>query len=393
VKTAAVIPLLSGSTRVPFKNEILLDGYPALHYSLIAANESGAFDQVFVHTDYLQYRELVEAHGAVFMERFPHRGGNACTMANSSADCAGGRCQVHDHFLYDFMERVEATHVFQLHTTSPLLSPPTIQRFVDRMLSSGCDSQFAVTSATIETMVGGSPVNFDPARKQPTQDLPRTSTISWAIAGWRRSAYMEAYANGPTFCGQVLFHDIPKEDAIEIDDPEDVFIVEACLAHRKSREDVGRFRYNPDAISGIESDLPALIARDGSPLTPPPADPKHVPRSYVLKALANTSGTVPVVLSDKDQVGMIFQKEGEGCRRHCHVSKAEFWFIVDGQFRYDLWPYPEEGPVEGDPTEVIVADKGDIVFLPKGTVHRITCTSPSGTRMACGGRDMAHIYV
>ena len=46
------------------------------------------------------------------------------------------------------------------------------------------------------------------------------------------------------------------------------------------------------------------------------------------------------------------------------------------------------------PDRVVIASEGEIVFLPKGTVHVISCISDTpGVRLACGSKEMAHIYV
>ena len=391
----ALIPALSGSTRVEDKNLILLDGYPAMHYCVTAAVASGVFDQVYVMSDILCLRDMAEDLGAVFIERDPSRGGTSCTMANASASCEGSRCQVHDHFLFDFMGKVpEATHVFQIHTTSPLLSKEYIADFVNAMTSSDTDSQFAICEDNIETLIDGVPANFDPKRKRPTQSLAKTQTISWAISGWRRESFVSSYEDGPTFNGKVVFRPIPKLDSLELDSPEDLYIIEACLSHRESASDVGRFKYNPEIVVGIEEDLGSLIARDGSPLTADfESNRKLLSLPEAKRYLEGRSGTVPVILSDRDQVGLIYQHKGEGCRRHLHSTKSEFWHIVEGSFLYETWKYRDEGHLPDDPDDRFTADAGSTVFLEKGTIHTITCISESGIRLACGARNMAHIYV
>jgi len=392
--TVALIPALSGSTRVQDKNLILIDGYPAIYYVVKAAVDSGVFDKIYVDSDLVCLRDLIEGLGASFRERDPERGGTACRMFNSSASCQGGRCQVADHFIQSFMEfSEEATNVVMIHTTSPLISPEYIELFVSRFRESGADSQFAVVENHIESFLGDVPINFTPLRKQPTQELTPIRSISWAICAWKRKEFMESYATGPTFNGRVNYTPIPKMEALELDSPQDLRIIEACLAHKHSAKDTGKFKFNPDVVSGIESDLCTLIARDGSPLTKSESNKRMTTLAEAKEALAGRPGTVPVVLSDKDQVGLIYQHKGEGCRRHFHSSKSEFWFIVEGCFRYDLWYYPDSGKLSKDPDETILAQEGSIVFLPKGTIHVITCISDEGIRLACGTRDMAHIYV
>jgi len=392
--TVALIPALSGSTRVEDKNLILINGYPAIYYVVRSAIESGVFDRVYVDSDLTQLRPLVESLGATFKERIPQLGGTACLMSNSSATCRGDRCQVADHFIYSFMNSVDtADNVVMIHTTSPLISPEYIRQFVGTFVKTGVDSQFAVVENYIESFLQDTPINFSPRRKQPTQDLIPVTSISWAICAWKKEEFIDAYQVGPTFNGDVGYVNIPKMDALELDSPQDLYIIEACLAHKRSAEDVGKFKFNPDLVLGIESNLEELISRDGSPLTDSESNKRITTLADAKEALGGRPGTVPVVLSDKDQVGLICQYKGEGCRKHFHASKAEFWFIVEGCFQYELWNYTNYGDLNKSPDEIILAEEGSVVFLPKGTVHVITCVSEVGIRLACGERDMAHIYV
>ena len=50
-------------------------------------------------------------------------------MKNKSADCGGGRCQVHDHYILDFLENTECIcHANSYHLYA--IKPETIKNFV-----------------------------------------------------------------------------------------------------------------------------------------------------------------------------------------------------------------------------------------------------------------------
>ncbi len=63
-KNLAVIPCRSGSKRIPKKNIRLLQGKPAVAYTIEAALKSGVFQSVVVSTDSEEIAEVAQAWGA-----------------------------------------------------------------------------------------------------------------------------------------------------------------------------------------------------------------------------------------------------------------------------------------------------------------------------------------
>lgn len=64
MQNIAIITARSGSKGLPNKNIKLLNGKPLLAYSIIAAKESGLFDEVFVSTDSEEYAQIAKEWGA-----------------------------------------------------------------------------------------------------------------------------------------------------------------------------------------------------------------------------------------------------------------------------------------------------------------------------------------
>jgi quercetin dioxygenase-like cupin family protein len=84
-----------------------------------------------------------------------------------------------------------------------------------------------------------------------------------------------------------------------------------------------------------------------------------------------------------DQIGLICQEPGDGARKHHHVTRDAWWVVLEGKFQWRL----EDGTV-------ITGKETGVIFLFKGTVHSIVCTSDRpGIRLACGAQKMEHIYV
>jgi CMP-N-acetylneuraminic acid synthetase/quercetin dioxygenase-like cupin family protein len=388
-KRIAMIPVLLGSTRIEDKNLLLVDGYPLIFYVVKACKEAGIFDDIYINSEHDEFLKIADMLGVQFYRRKSEKGGTTCTMKNKSRDCAGKRCQVHDHFISDFLDNVACDYLIQVHTTSPLLEPQTIRAFTESLENNIYDSLFSIEQKYAETFFDGQPVNFSKCTKKMTQGLPPLQIISWALSGWKSQSFLDSFykndpsEDGPTFCGKMGLFPISKIEALDADDWEDLFIVEACLRHRKHRDGLGKQRFTKRIVE-IDSDLVRLITRDGVDQFSKIGYNKPI-NSFekIKKSMGDSSWCFPLIYTDNDQACLISQQPGEGCRRHYHATKDEWWIVVEGSFEWRL-----------DDGQVITAQNGEIVFLPKGTVHKIVCTSDKpGIRLACGGRDMEHIYV
>ena len=133
-KIVAVIPVLLGSTRIPDKNIILVNGYPLVFYVVKACKEAGIFDEIYINSEDIIFKQMSQQLGVKFYRREPSKGGSACNMKNVSMDCKGERCQVHDHFLSDFMGSVTSDYVIQVHSTSPLITAESIIGFTKTLV-------------------------------------------------------------------------------------------------------------------------------------------------------------------------------------------------------------------------------------------------------------------
>ena len=103
------------------------------------------------------------------------------------------------------------------------------------------------------------------------------------------------------------------------------------------------------------------------------------------KLIANkskgSSWSYRVVNSDSNSATLISQQPGEGNRRHYHPNWNEWWYIIDGTWEWDI---------EGVKVEV---SKDDVIFIPKGKVHKITAIgNRPAIRLAVSREDVPHIY-
>lgn len=238
----AMIPVLLGSTRVPDKNIILVDGRVLCSYTIEACKASGVFDRVFLYSEDGIFESIAQQESALFHRRPPEWGGRACRQKTKSRDCGGKRCVLNEHYLYHFMTTAtEADYVCQVNATSPLLKPETINAFVEAMIKENYDSCFATVEIRAESFFNGEPITFSRKYKCPSNELEPIQSICWAIAGWRREAFIAAYKrddpaeDGPAFVGNLGLFPIDEREALDIDEWSTLDVVEQYLIARRTK--------------------------------------------------------------------------------------------------------------------------------------------------------------
>ena len=237
----AMIPVLLGSTRVPDKNIILVQKRVLCSYSIEACKESGAFSDLYLNSEDGVFAEIAEQESVNFHPRPADFGGRECRQKTKSRDCAGQRCVTNEHYLYNFMTTgTEADYVCQVNATSPLLRPETICDFVDTLVKGEYDSFFATVDLRAESFLNGEAITHSRKYKRPSNEIDPLNVVCWAIAGWKRSAYIESYErddikeDGPVFVGNCGLFPIDEREALDIDTWSTLDIVDKYLAGRNA---------------------------------------------------------------------------------------------------------------------------------------------------------------
>lgn len=136
LSTVALIPARGGSKRVPGKNVRLLQGHPALAYTIAPALESGIFESVIVSTDSEEIADVARHYGAEVPFLRP-----AAFAGDTSPDIEW----LH-HALGELERRGRSWDCFSLlRPTSPFRTADTIRRAWGRFAAAdGVDSLRAV---------------------------------------------------------------------------------------------------------------------------------------------------------------------------------------------------------------------------------------------------------
>ena len=93
--------------------------------------------------------------------------------------------------------------------------------------------------------------------------------------------------------------------------------------------------------------------------------------------------SVRIVYNEYISAVLIAQNPNEGNRWHYHDDCDEFWIMLEGSLKWTI-----EGKGE------IVAEKTDIVFVPRNTKHKmVTVGNKPSIRLSISIPDVRHIFV
>ena len=134
----------------------------------------------------------------------------------------------------------------------------------------------------------------------------------------------------------------------------------------------------------IEVDVPSILEKDGVKTNDLFDSNKEVVSldTILSEKPSESSWSKRVIDTDSNSMTIIAQMPGEGNRRHYHPDWNEWWYIVQGEWEWEI---------EG---EIKRIKAGDIVMVEKRRVHKITAVGDKmAIRMAVSRADVEHIYV
>ena len=169
IKTVAIIPIRTHSTRIKKKSFKLFAGIPLYQFFLQKLIDS-PFDEIYVDTDSKEISDFVTQKGWAVIERLPELTSNS-TNGND--------------LLLHHASLVDADIYFQLFITSPLLAAATIHKAHEIMTTQfEFDSLFTALKIFSWFWFDGKPVNYDPKSFPRSQDaipIIRETTGLYAI--------------------------------------------------------------------------------------------------------------------------------------------------------------------------------------------------------------------
>lgn len=374
-KIIGMIPARLGSQRVPMKNLRLLNGKPLIWYSIEAAKESGLFDEIYVNSEADIFGEIAKECGINFYKRRIELTSNET---------------INDDFAVDFVKNVPGDILVQLLPTSPLITPEEISGFVNRMLEGKYDTLVSVENNQIACLYETKPINFkifEPHKS--SQSMVPVQSYATVLMAWKYNNFLEnmheygcAYHGGS---GKIGYFVIKGPSTIDIDNEEDFDMAEIALEYRLSKKRGEKKYYMPlnDRRETSEIDVSSILKRDG--VVEFNVEDENLPLVNLLNIMEeydhSHSWSRRIINTENNSATLICQLPGEGNRLHYHPDWNEWWYIIEGE-----WDWEIDG-------EIFRVKRGDVVFIEKRKLHRITAVgNRPAVRLAVSKDLVPHIY-
>lgn len=373
-----MIPARLGSKRVKHKNLRLLAGKPLVCHVADACKKTALFSDIYINSESELFKDVAKDYDIKFFRREPKFATDTAT---------------NDQFVQDFIDHVPCDIIIQVNPTSPFISPDDIKDFVKTMLNGNYDTLHSIKEEQIEGLYGGKPLNFDPLKQMPrSQDLKPVQLFVSSIMGWKTKSHTKNMSKlgNATYGGKdkTGYFTLKGFSTVDIDVEEDFQLAEVISKFLSEKADYKKEPeyYHPGKGSKgehAEISVPDILVKDGvmnNDLFD--CNKEKVSLDKVIKSFkGKKSWSKRLVNSESNSATLICQKPGEGNRLHYHPDWNEWWYIVDGQWSWEI---------EGKKTKV---KKGDVVFIPKGKIHRIEAIgNKSAIRLAVSREDVAHVY-
>lgn len=368
----AMIPARLGSKRVKNKNLRLLGGKPLIAHVIEKAKQSGVFDDIYINSEATIFEKIAGEYGVKFYKR-PE------VLASDTA--------TNDQFVLDFIQNTTCDYIIQINPTSPLLSVEDIRNFVTEMVEGGYETFHGTKKEQIEGLFKGVSLNFEQNKTMPpSQSLEPVYLFSSGIMGWKVDAYYDlmnrfgcATYGGD---GKIGYFTLSGYSTIDIDHEEDFCFAEMALMHQQNPDQYSA-RYYGQTGERDEVDVPYILAKDG--VVNHYFDQENQFKVNIHELISqrpfHESWSYRVINTENNSATLICQMPGEGNRLHYHRDWNEWWYIVDGNWEWEI---------EG---EKIIVNQGDVVFIPKGNWHKITAVGDKPAIRLAVSRDLvAHIY-
>ncbi len=207
----AFIPVRAGSKSIKNKNITLVNNKPLVYWTVSAANKSN-LDKVFVSTDSIEIKTLVESFGFNKVEVIER-------SKESSSDKATS-----ESALIEFANKYEFDNIVFLQATSPLTQTYDINGALEKFLNSDKKSLIsAIKRHQFLWDTKGTPMNYDPNNRPRRQEWDGYYIENGAFYISSRKEILKTDCRITT---PVDFWEMSVQNIFEIDEPTDIDIVE-----------------------------------------------------------------------------------------------------------------------------------------------------------------------
>lgn len=374
-KIVAMIPARLGSQRVPKKNLRFLNGKPLISYSIESAKQSEIFDEIYINSEADIFSEIADEQDIKFYKR------PAELSSNSS---------INDDFAFDFVKNISGDILVQLLPTSPLITPQEIREFTLRMIDENYDTLVSVEDHQIACVYENKPVNFELLEShRSSQTMKPIQSYATVLMAWTYESFVRnmnkygfAYHGAD---GNIGYHTLKGLSTIDIDNEEDFALAEVALMYRHNAVNSSPKFFEGKKNKGdtSECDVPKILKKDG--VLKSDFDHENLPLNEIHSIISSKDNSQSwchrVVNTENNSATIISQLPGEGNRLHYHPNWNEWWYIIKGQWKWEI------------ENKEFIVKKDDIVFIEKNKLHCITAIGDEpAIRLAVSKYDVPHIY-
>ena len=179
----AVIPVRSGSKRLPKKNYKSFNSRTLAEIARDKCLASGIFDKVIITSDDPVFKELINCNEVEFLQRTENLAGDDATTD-----------MVID-FLFEEFPSCES--VLWVNSVSPLQSIEDIKNCGNSLNNPDVDCVMAVNTLYQHCCIANEPLNFNPNNSfEKTQDLKPVQRYIYSCMGWKRATYVKYRSEG-----------------------------------------------------------------------------------------------------------------------------------------------------------------------------------------------------
>ena len=179
----AVIPVRSGSKRLPKKNYRPFNSRNLAEIARDKCLDAGIFDKVIITSDDPFFEKLVTSDKVKFLLRDQN-------LANDEATT-----DVVVDFLFERFPLCES--ILWVNSVSPLQTTQDIKDCGIGLNNPKIDCVMAVNTLYQHCCLAGKPLNFDPKNAfEATQSLEPISRYVYSCMGWKRETYIKQRGNG-----------------------------------------------------------------------------------------------------------------------------------------------------------------------------------------------------
>ena len=210
MKTISIMPIKLNNERLPGKNTMDLGGKPLLQYQLLAMQQTGLADEIYVYcSDEAVCPYLPE--GIRFLKR-PAK----LDLPTSNFT----------QIFSTFSSTVPADIYVYVHATAPFITPQTMTKCIQAVQRGKFDSAFCAVKVQDFLWKDGEPLNFDATNVPRSQDLEPIYRETSGVYVFTKEVF-EVYHR--RIGKKPYIKEVSFKEAVDINNPEDFRLAEAMV--------------------------------------------------------------------------------------------------------------------------------------------------------------------